>query len=332
MAGMVINTNIMSLNAQRNLRKNQGPLANAMQRLSSGLRVNQAKDDAAGLAIATRMTSQIRGLTVASRNAADGLSMSQTAEGALDEMTNNLQRIRELAVQAMSGQYGVTDVNFMQQEVDALVEENSRISMQSKFNNKMLFDGSYNVRIAVSYQASDAPIAVTIGDMRSDKVGGNIFDGSFGLLTQIHTYSGLYSHNNGASNSTASLNADGTNATRTNTYPPTNGPNFDGLHALRDYVTGASTASDAIKILDGVLQTVNYERSKLGAKSNQFEAAIRNIENVIETTSAARSRIMDADFAEETANMTKQLILQQSGVSVLAQANTIPQNVLKLLG
>ena len=299
MAGMVINTNMMSLNAQRNLRKNQGPLAQAMQRLSSGLRVNQAKDDAAGLAIATRMTSQIRGLTVASRNAADGLSMSQTAEGAQDEMTNNLQRIRELAVQAMSGQYSVTDVNFMQQEVDALVEENSRISLQSKFNNKLLFDGSYNVRIAVSYQASDAPIAVSVGDMRITTVGGNIFDGSFGYLSQVHT---------------------------------NDGGMYDGAHALKNYTTGASTASDALKIIDGVLQTVNYEKSKLGAKSNQFEAAIRNIENVIETTSAAKSRIMDADFAEETANMTKQLILQQSGVAVLAQANTIPQNVLKLLG
>jgi flagellin len=299
MAGMVINTNMMSLNAQRNLRKNQGPLAQAMQRLSSGLRVNQAKDDAAGLAIATRMTSQIRGLTVSSRNAADGLSMSQTAEGALDEMTNNLQRIRELAVQAMSGQYSVTDVNFMQQEVDALVEENSRISLQSKFNNKQLFDGTYNVRIAVSYQASDAPIAVNVGDMRVNTVGANIFDGSFGYLSQVHT---------------------------------NDGGTFDGLHALKNYTTGASTASDAMKIIDGVLQTVNYERSKLGAKSNQFEAAIRNIENVIETTSAAKSRIMDADFAEETANMTKQMILQQSGVSVLAQANSIPQNVLKLLG
>jgi flagellin len=296
---MVINTNMMSLNAQRNLRKTQAPLQQAMQRLSSGLRVNAAKDDAAGLAIATRMTSQIRGLTVCSRNAADGLSMAQTAEGALDEMTNDLQRIRELSVQAMSGQYSVTDVNFMQQEVDALVEEVSRIAVQSKFNNKALFDGSYNVRIAVSYQASDAPISVVVGDMRVSTIGGTVFDGSFGYLSQIHSLD--------------------------------NTGSYDGLYALRD-TTGASRASDTMKILDGVLQTVNYEKSKLGAKSNQFEAAIRNIDNVIETTTAAKSRIMDADFAEETANMTKSLILQQSGVAVLAQANTIPQQVLKLLG
>jgi flagellin len=271
----------MSLNAQRNLRRTQVPLAVAMQRLSSGLRINSAKDDAAGLAIATRMDAQTRGLTVAVRNANDGLSIAQTAEGALDEVINNLQRVRELAVQAKSGQYGASDVGYMQQEADALINEVDRTASQTKFNNIKLFDGNYNKTLHVSYAASDAGIAINIGDMSIAQLGG-------------------------------------------------------GGSKLSDLLTGGTqqlgnSVSTAISIVDGALSTILTEKAKLGAKSNQFEAAVRNIENVIETTQASRSRIMDADFASETANMTKNLILQQAGVSVLAQANSIPQSVLALL-
>jgi len=281
MPGMVINTNVMSLNAQRNLRRNQVPLGQAMQRLSSGLRINSAKDDAAGLAIATRMDSQTRGLTVAVRNANDGLSISQTAEGALDEVINNLQRVRELAVQAKSGQYSASDVGYMQQESDALINEVQRVADQTKFNNIKLFDGNYNKTLHVSYAASDAGISVNIGDMSTATLGG-------------------------------------------------------GGSKLNDLLSGgtqalSSSTSTAISVLDGALSTILTEKAKLGAKANQFEAAVRNVENVIETTQASRSRIMDADFASETANMTKSLILQQAGVSVLSQANSIPQSVLSLL-
>jgi flagellin len=278
---MVINTNVMSLNAQRNLRRNQAPLGQAMQRLSSGLRINSAKDDAAGLAIATRMDAQTRGLSVAVRNANDGLSVAQTAEGAMDEVINNLQRVRELAVQAKSGQYGASDVGYMQQEADALINEVQRTAEQTKFNNIKLFDGNYNKTLHVSYAASDSGISVNIADVSIKKLG-------------------------------------------------TSGAKLDTVLSGGAQQLSSST-STAISIVDGALSTILTEKAKLGAKSNQFEAAVRNIENVIETTQASRSRIVDADFANETAFMTKSLILQQAGVSVLAQANSIPQSVLALL-
>ena len=281
MPGMVINTNVMSLNAQRNLRRNQVPLAQAMQRLSSGLRINSAKDDAAGLSIATRMDSQTRGLTVAVRNANDGLSVAQTAEGAMDEVINNLQRVRELAAQAKSGQYSASDIGYMQQEADALINEVQRTADQTKFNNIKIFDGNYNKTLHVSYAASDAGITVSIANISITQMGsgGNMLDS---ILS-------------------------------------------GGAQQL------SSSTSTAISVVDGALSTILTEKAKLGAKSNQFEAAVRNIENVIETTQASRSRIVDADFANETAAMTKSLILQQAGVSVLAQANSIPQSVLSLL-
>jgi len=281
MAGMVINTNVMSLNAQRNLRRTQLPLAVSMQRLSSGLRINSAKDDAAGLAIATRMDSQTRGLTVAVRNANDGLSIAQTAEGALDEVINNLQRVRELAVQAKSGQYGASDVSYMQQEADALISEVERIAQQTKFNNIKLFDGNYNKTLHVSFAASDTGITISIANISITQIGGT-------------------------------------------------GATLDAILTNGAQELGHSD-STAISVVDGALSTILTEKAKLGAKANQFEASVRNIDNVIETTQASRSRIVDADFATETSNMTKNMILQQAGMSVLAQANSIPQNVLTLL-
>ncbi len=300
--GFVINTNIMSLNAQRHLGQTQRPLQTALERLSSGLRINSAKDDAAGLAIATRMTAQIRGLTVAVRNANDGISIAQTAEGAIDEVSNNLQRIRELAVQAMSGQYGSDDVSFMQEEVNALVSEIGRIATQTKFNDITLFDGLYNKNIHVSYNATDPGININIADMRTQSLGTTTISG-----TTLHIE-----------------DIDSSNATiRTGSA---------GIVTLvQDSTIPLSGASNVIAIMDTSLDVILLQKSNLGARGNQFEAAIRNLENVIETTQAARSRIMDADLAIETAEMTKQLILQQAGVSVLAQANQLPQNVLQLL-
>jgi flagellin len=281
MPGLIINTNVMSLNAQRNLRRTQSPLAQAMERLSTGLRINSAADDAAGLAIATRMDSQVRGLTIAVRNANDGLSIAQTAEGALDEVINNLQRVRELAVQAKSGQYGATDVSNMQQEADALINEVQRTAEQTRFNNIKLFDGNYNKTLHVSYTSSDAGINIRISGMS------------------------IYRLGSGATNLSAILSG--------------------AAQAL------TNTRSTAMGIIDGALSMILSQKANLGARANQFESAINNIENVVETTTTARSRIMDADFASETANLTKYLILQQAGVAVLAQANLSPQNALKLL-
>ncbi|MBF0319236.1 MAG: flagellin FliC [Nitrospirae bacterium] len=338
MAGFTINTNVMSINAQRNLRRTQVPQAEVMQRLSSGFRINSAKDDAAGLAIATRMTTQIRGLTVATRNAADGLSIAQTAEGGMDEMINNLQRIRELAVQAMSGQYGITDVSYMQMEVDALVEETGRIAEQTKFNNNKLLSGLFTSRIHTSFAASDPTIGVVLVSMNTDALGGNTFSatGKFGpvmFLKDIHTATSE-GYTAGIANRAfvpgetppAYTWSDTTRASIT----------YTGTASLKvadpTQVNGyRSQASNAIAIVDAALNIVVTQKSNMGAKANQFDAVIRNIDNVLEATYASRSRIMDADFAMETANMTKFMILQQSGVSVLAQANQIPQSVLKLL-
>ncbi|MEO5355822.1 MAG: flagellin FliC [Nitrospirae bacterium YQR-1] len=332
----VINTNIMSLNAQRNLRRTQGPLQDAMARLSSGYRINSAKDDAAGLAISTRMSSQVRGLTVSVRNANDGLSMVQTAEGAMDEITNNLQRIRELGVQAMSGQYGVTDISYMQKEVNALVEEIGRISEQTKFNGQRLLAGGFDSKLHTSYSASDSQIRISVGSMNTDALGGQIFtatgkNGATMFLKDIHT----------ATSSGVQGIGDATFVSGAG-YPPNysfeakSSITYTGSSSFQvaDSTTATgyrSQASNAIAIIDSALNFVTSAKATMGAKANQFEASIRNIDNTIETTQASRSRIMDADFAAETANLTKSMILQQSGISVLSQANSAPQNVLALL-
>ncbi|MBF0338231.1 MAG: flagellin [Nitrospirae bacterium] len=332
----VIQTNVMSLNAQRNLRKTQPILTEAMQRLSSGYRINAAKDDAAGLAIATRMTTQTRGLTVSVRNANDGLSIAQTAEGAMDEITNNLQRIRELAVQAMSGQYGVTDVSYMQNEVNALIEEIGRTAEQTKFNDRRLLGGMFNTRLHVSYAASDAGINVIITSMNTDALGGKIFtstgkNGAMAYLKDIHSATTVGVAQVG-DNSFVSVDG----AAPTWSYTANASITYSGIASLyvadSTSVTGwSSRASNAIAIIDGALNTVLSEKAKLGAKANQMEAIVRNLDNVLETTYSARSRIMDADFALETSNMTKGMILQQSGISILAQANSQQQNILALL-
>jgi flagellin len=268
---LVINTNVFSINAQRNLMRTQSPLQQAMQRLSSGYRVNSAKDDAAGLAIATTMTSQIRALNVGIRNANDGLSMAQTAEGALDEVINNLQRMRELASQALSGQYSTTNLADMDIEYQQLADEITRIASNTKFSGNILLDGTFNKNIILS-------------DTGADKI-------NVSISTDVSS-----------------------------------------LAALSDDITTSTNAGASINDIDSDLSKLTTARSNMGAAANRFEAAIRNISNIVENTEAARSRIMDADFAAETANMTRYMIMQQAGVSILAQANTIPQQALALLG
>lgn len=271
----VINTNVMSLNAQRNLSTNSSSLNTAIQRLSSGLRINSAKDDAAGLAISEGFTSQIRGLAVAARNANDGISLAQTAEGALAEIGNNLQRIRELAVQAANATNSEENRTALQKEVTQLQAEITRVAGAAEFNSVKLLDGTVtSLDFQVGANATDV-ITITNGaDMAT-------LAGTVGALD----ISG----------------ADGTGATA------------------------------AITALDTALEEVNAQRADFGAVQNRFQSVINNIEITSENLSAARSRIRDADFAKETAELTRTQILNQAGTAMLAQANSAPQSVLSLL-
>ena len=274
---VIINTNVASLNAQRNLNKSQHGLQRSMQRLSSGLRINSAKDDAAGLAISDRMTAQIRGLNQAARNAQDGISLAQTAEGALDETTNLVQRMRELAVQAANDTNTDTDRQSLDDEFQQLKEEITRIASKTQFNGKQILDGSLSgTTNAVHFQVganADETIEVTIGSMGASGLGINTL-----VITSTRAH-----------------------------------------------------ANSAISALDGALSTIDTQRGELGAKQNRLESTIANLSNVSENLSAARSRIRDADIAQETSEMTKNNILQQAGVSVLSQANQSSQLALGLL-
>lgn len=273
----VINTNVASLNAQRNLNSSQSLLNTSLQRLSSGLRINSAKDDAAGLAISERMTSQIRGMNQAARNANDGISLAQTAEGALVEVGNNLQRIRELAVQAANGIYSEDDRTALNAEVTQLTNEIIRIGASTKFNGTNLLDGTF---AAVTFQ-------VGADNSTDDQI----------EIAEI---------------------IDMTNVAATETDFDISG-------------TDGTNAQTAINTVDTALQVVNAARADLGAIQNRFSSVITNLQTNSENLSASRSRIQDADFAAETAALTRAQILQQAGVAMLAQANALPNNVLSLL-
>jgi len=276
----VINTNVSSLTAQRNLNRTNGGLNSALQRLSSGSRINSAKDDAAGIAIASRFTSQVRGYNQGTRNAADAVSLVQTAEGALDEISNNLQRIRELAVQSSNATNTSTDRNALQAEVSQLTQEISRVG-QTEFNGKKVLDtgaGSFDFQVGPDATAGANQIKV--------------------ITTSVGGYSGMRS--------------------------------MVGATAVG--ISRASKALVTMSLADKALQSLNTARANLGAVQNRFESVIRNGENAAENLSASRSRIEDADFAQETAKLTKFQILQQAGTSVLSQANSLPQSVLGLLG
>jgi flagellin len=271
----VVNTNVMSLNAQRNLNQTNTSLQTALQRLSSGLRINSAKDDAAGMAISERFTAQIRGLNQAARNSADAISLAQTAEGALGEITNNVQRIRELAIQAVNATNSTSDRASLQTEVSQLQSEIARVA-GTEFNGTAVIGTGAT---AFNFQ-----------------VGANQGDTITLTTNNITTATG-----------------------------------YSDLQSTGD-VTTAANASDMIAYADTFLDTVNTERANLGAYQNRFESVIRNTQNTAENLSASRSRIQDADFAAETASLTRAQILQQAGVAMLAQSNQAPQTVLSLLG
>ncbi|MBA2081310.1 flagellin B [Aeromonas veronii] len=303
---MYINTNISSLNAQRNLMNTNKALDTSYTRLASGLRINSAKDDAAGLQISNRLTSQVNGLTQGNRNANDGISVAQTAEGAMDEVTSMLQRMRTLAQQSANGSNNADDRVALQQEYDQLTTEIDRISSDTTFGGQKLLDGTYKGSFQVGADA-----AQTI---------------SF-KMTSAFTLTGIASATKGSA-TVASVTVTTTNEPYSVTQVAGTAVAVTTVQSIKD----ASSAQLAMANLDYMIQAVDSKRAELGAVQNRFDSTIRNQANVSENLSAARSRIRDADFATETANLTKQNILQQAASSILAQANQRPQSALSLLG
>ncbi|MGN7612609.1 flagellin N-terminal helical domain-containing protein [Magnetococcales bacterium HHB-1] len=305
---LTINSNISSLLAQRNLSTASRSLNKTFARLSSGLRINSSTDDAAGLSIATGLTSQIRGMNQAIRNANDAVSLIQVAEGAMDETTNALQRIRELAVQASSDTYTSSDRGDIWEEVFQLVSEVNRISSDTKFNGKALLNGDYSggtngLRFTIGAEAGQT-IALTIEAIAASNlgIGADSMMGASNITALIASGIETFYMGGGEGTSQGFSNA--------------------GQVSLANYVVG---------LVDSALDSVSDIRSDLGSVQNRLEATISSLANVSENTQAARSRIMDADVAAETANLTRQSILQQAGIAILAQANQQPQLILRLL-
>jgi flagellin len=277
----VINTNIASLNAQRNVTSTQSSLATSIQRLSTGLRINSAKDDAAGLAIAERMNSQVRGMSVGLRNAADGISLAQTAEGALGQAGDALQRMRELALQARNGTNAPGDKDSLQREFAELQSEIGRVLGGTTFNGVTILGASAGAtvfQVGAGTTANDS-ITITTSNM--------VTDGSISAVTA----------------STATINSTAT----------------------------AASLATVIDNIDAAINRVNSERALFGASQNRFQSVINNLQVARESQAAAKSRIMDADFAAETANLSRSQVLQQAGNAMLSQANQLPQGVLALL-
>lgn len=272
---LFVNTNVSSLNARRYLNDSSNNLSTAFERLSSGFRINSAKDDAAGLQISDRMTSQIMGLDQAVRNANDGISLAQTVEGALQETTNALQRIRVLAIQSQNGINSVADRNALQKEVSALKAEMTRVSETTQFGGVDVLSGGYSAKFLVGANSGQF---ISINVSRAS---------GFGT-------SGLF-------------------------------PNINLS------VSTPSAASAALIAIDTAIETVDDKRADLGAIQNRFQSTIRNLTNISENVSAARSRIKDTDFAAETANLTRLQIIQQASTTILSQANQRPQAALSLL-
>ena len=282
-----INTNIIALNAQRNLAGSQSALASSMQRLSSGLRVNSAKDDAAGMAIAERMTAQIRGMNVAARNANDGISLAQTAEGALGKVSDAFQRMRELAVQAANASNADSDKDSLDKEFGELAKEIQRVLGGTTFNGLAILGGDAGAQVFQigANTTSNDTVNITTTNMTTD--------------TDITAVAG--------------------------------NDNTGGTRVKIDKDASASDIRTVIDNIDTALDTVNSERATLGASQSRFDAVISNLQIAIESQSAAKSRIVDTDFAAETANLSRASILQQAGNAMVAQANQLPQQVLQLL-
>ncbi|MDB5895494.1 MAG: flagellin [Rhodoferax sp.] len=400
-----INTNINSLTAQRNLGMSQGSLATSMQRLSSGLRVNSAKDDAAGLAISERMNTQVRGLTVGARNANDGISLAQTAEGSLGKVGDMLQRMRELAVQSGNSTNSTADRKALQSEVKQLSDEIDRVAKQTSFNGQKILDGSFSG--AVFQVGANSGDNITVGALTNSTAKGlsNVsysYDKTSGIaassvtdLSAITSTSALQIDDGSttwdlgavkeASSGTermgqmveainrksadtgvtafltkaddgtytidmmsSKLNSGGDAATLTLGSGFTAGNSGRAGAALASKIDATNTTTDALGIdtltvdtqasswvalkkIDSAIDQVNSARADLGALQSRFENSAANIDIQVENLSASRGRIVDADFAKETANLSRTQILQQAGTAMVAQANKLPQGVLSLL-
>ena len=396
---MSINTNVVSINAQRNLSLTGGSLAVSMQRLSSGLRVNSAKDDAAGLAIAERMGAQAKGLAVAARNANDGISLAQTAEGALGKVGDMLQRMRELAVQASNATNSDSDRKALQAEVSQMVSEIDRVAKTSSFNGKKLLDGTFSGAVfQVGANAGDNITVGALADAQAKSMG-KVAYGSAGPFTantdtddvtdlaqesaeikiavdggtaiSLGTMAAASSVGERLGQLVAAINAK-TADTKVTAFLDgdkitlmSDNVDLDAAEALTVEFTGLTTeefginddeldiadtdfvqktnglndltvkdqvgAWAALKQIDSALDQVNSARGSLGALQTRFEKSVENIDIMNENISAARGRIIDADFASETANLSRAQILQQAGTAMVAQANQMTQNVLSLL-
>jgi flagellin len=359
----VINTNIPSLNTQRNLNSSQASLNTSIQRLSSGLRVNSAKDDAAGLAIADRMTAQIKGLNVAQRNANDGISFAQTAEGALSTVTTNLQRMRELAVQASNGTNGTADRKTLNDEYKQLSDEVFRVLNGTQYNGQNLFTGigqgasagiasdvdNKSASLTVSFQIGanvvdnklNDQITISLTDLSNVKEIADVIGASAsgligqGTMTSVTTAEAAYASAK-ADLDTLFASSSSLTASELASSAVTLQKAIDSAKLDLDKAVAApeaqSDAQKAIKNLDLALSAISSKRAEFGAVQTRFEAVITGLQVSSENLSASKSRIMDADFAAETANLTRAQILQQAGTAMLAQANSAPQNVLSLLG
>ena len=379
----VINTNVSSLNAQRNLNTSQASLQTSLQRLSSGLRINSAKDDAAGLAIAQRFTAQINGADQAARNANDGISLAQTAEGSLSATTDNLQRIRQLAVQAANATNSTSDRAALQTEVTQLKSEIDRVGNNASFNGVKLLDGSspsFVFQVGANTSSNDvitvsglanATLAglgsVTSASTQSTAISGlttTALDGAtdsvsingtnIGALTatgtagqraaqvvdainKVATTTGVNAYVDSVSGKINLTSAGTITVTKTGAGDTLTG--FGAATATATTTTGLGTldvssfsgAQLAIQQIDSALGQVNSARATLGAVQSRFSSVVTNLQTTNENLSASRSRIQDADFAAETANLTRAQILQQAGTAILAQANSVPNNVLTLL-
>ncbi len=377
-----INTNVASLNAQRNLNRSQGLLNQSLERLSTGLRINSAKDDAAGLAISERFTTQIRGLNQAVRNASDGISLSQTAESALGELTNNLQRIRELAVQSVNATNSASDRAALNAEVTERLAEVDRIAKQTSFNGVKVLDGSFgtatfqvgaNVGETIAVSLTTDVTAAAIGTVNTVTGVADALDTDTDptLAPTVLTFTdasavvlGTADINVGSTVQDAAAAINDANISGVSAFVNDDGfiqilsdeagvvvteaavgGNLTGLAGVTTAAEAVSTATTlaglgvdtvananfAIARIDSALTDVNGLRGNLGAIQNRFESTIVNLQTVSENLAASRGRIQDADFAAETAALTKAQILQQAGVAVLSQANAQPQLALSLL-
>ena len=296
-----VNTNVSSLNSNRQLGKATHSLDTTYKRLSSGLRINSAKDDAAGLQISDRLTSQINGLNQGNRNANDGIALAQTAEGALDEVTNMLQRIRTLSLQAANGTNTTADRGAIQAEVSQLCAEIGRISCKTTFAGQQILAGSDKGLVG-----DDGKVAFQVGANANDTISIDLSN-SFALSAMQ-----------------AALNL------TTNTSAMVSNTGADGFKAFS--VSDAQKAQGTLNVIDKYIAEVDKTRGELGAVQNRLESTIANQSNIAENESDARSRIRDTDYAEEAANLSQQTIVQQAASSMLTQANSRPQIALSLLG